>query len=70
MKSNEPDYIRASQIIAKCERDLRRILSHGEQRDLLADNSEWSGERIFAIVEALNMTWGVGAFSLAEARRG
>jgi hypothetical protein len=40
----------ARQLIARCESDLRRRLSDGEKRDLLADNTEWSLPLIAAVV--------------------
>lgn len=46
----------ARSILAACERDLHRILSDGECRDLLTDNTPWDREVIFEVVKALCLT--------------
>lgn len=47
------DRLTARHIIAACEQDLRRILSQGERRDLLMDNTSWSSDHIAVIVAEL-----------------
>jgi hypothetical protein len=64
---HEQDLKQAAAFIVKAERDLGR-LSAGQQRDLLKDNTDWPAVDCDKIVDVLNMTWGVGAYHLAEAR--
>ena len=43
----------AVKIIAKCEDDLGRTLSLGEQRDLLCDNTTWHYDLICEVTDEL-----------------
>jgi hypothetical protein len=47
-------FIAASRAVDACERDLRRVLSDGERRDLLCDNTRWSRPFINSIVAMMN----------------
>lgn len=47
---NESSIREARAIIARCESALRRRLSDGERRDLLADNTSWTLDDIAAVV--------------------
>jgi len=40
-------------IIANCQRDLKRMLSRGECRDLLLDNTELTSAEVAVIVRAI-----------------
>ena len=40
-------------IIANCQRDLKRLLSRGECRDLLLDNTELTSAEAAVIVRAI-----------------
>jgi hypothetical protein len=48
----------ACKLIHACESDLKRELSDGERRDLLADNTHWSWEQIVAAVAAIRLNGG------------
>lgn len=45
---------KARELIAKCEADLRRKLTDGQKRDLLADNTQWTSEFIRRMVAELS----------------
>lgn len=34
----------AHRIISNCEQDLKRLISRGETRDLLKDNTDWDSQ--------------------------
>ncbi len=42
----------ACKLIRRCEADLARVLSDGERRDLLMDNTHWTREQIVDAVSA------------------
>lgn len=52
-KHSPVDMDRARKIIAAAERDLRRVLSVGERRDLLKDNTDWPSDRCDEVVLVL-----------------
>lgn len=65
----ESTLVIAARRIVACERDLRHTLSAGQMRDLLMDNTRWDRPMIEQVVASLTSGHGVGAFTLAEARR-
>lgn len=40
------DVIIATNLISACEHDLGRVLSAGEMRDLVMDNTDWRSDRV------------------------
>lgn len=46
---------RARTIIAAAERDLRCVLTQGQRRDLLCDNTDWSQDDIHDLVISISI---------------